>query len=147
MKGTIIIEDPNPPKNILEYIRRFDYSLWAWASEILILVTLISIVFSNRVDQLTTIRYIFGHIFILFLPGYLTIEALYPRSNNLTNIEKLSFSITFSVILVTVIGLVLNYSHLGLRLLPLTVTLFIYSNIVLIITIFRKYNTLKNTNF
>jgi len=65
--------------------------------------------------------------FVLFLPGYVLLAALYPRKDDLDLAERLALSLGLSIAVVPLIGLALNYSPWGIRLNPILafVTLFI----------------------
>jgi uncharacterized membrane protein len=65
--------------------------------------------------------------FVLFLPGYVLVAALYPRRGDLELVERLALSLGLSIAVVPLIGLGLNYSPWGIRLNPILafVTLFI----------------------
>ncbi|UCH85993.1 MAG: DUF1616 domain-containing protein [Dehalococcoidia bacterium] len=68
-----------------------------------------------------------GLVFVLFLPGYVLVAALYPRKDDLDLVERLALSLGLSIAVVPLIGLGLNYSPWGIRLNPILafVTLFI----------------------
>ena len=55
-------------------------------------------------------RYLLGSLFVLFLPGYTFIKALFP-AKQLDSIERTALSIGMSLALVPMIGLLLNYTH------------------------------------
>jgi uncharacterized membrane protein len=65
--------------------------------------------------------------FVLFLPGYVLLAALYPRKDDLDLAERLALSLGLSIAVVPLIALGLNYSPWGIRLNPILafVTLFI----------------------
>jgi uncharacterized membrane protein/LysM repeat protein len=69
-----------------------------------------------------------GLVFILFLPGYVLVAALYPRRDDLDLVERLALSLGLSIAVVPLIGLGLNYSPWGIRLNPILafLTLFIF---------------------
>ncbi len=55
-------------------------------------------------------RIIFVLPIILFIPGYVLIAALFPGKEDLDGIEHLALSFNFSMIVVSLIKLVLNYT-------------------------------------
>ena len=67
-------------------------------------------------------RYVFGSIFILFLPGYSLIKALFP-TKEIDNIERTALSVGMSLALVPITGLLLNYTPWGIRTIPVTLSL------------------------
>ncbi len=138
-KGELRIRDPSPPRDIIEYMLRLDYSLWFWTTVFLIALTLISIELSGYIPLFKYLRYVLGSLFVLFIPGYVTIEALYPRKNDLSSLERLALSIGLSLAIVPLIGLILNYTPWGIRLNPILVALTLYSIAIAIVAIIRKY--------
>ncbi|MCJ7510435.1 MAG: DUF1616 domain-containing protein [Dehalococcoidia bacterium] len=79
------------------------------------------------VPALGPIRIVLGLPFLLLLPGYALLAALYPRKGDLDPIERVALSFGLSIAIVPLIGLGLNYSPWGIRLNPILafVTLFI----------------------
>jgi uncharacterized membrane protein len=143
--GKLVIEDPDPPSDYYSYLTRLDYSAWLWICAGLLVFTLVSIGLSDSSPVFAYARYILGTIFVLFLPGYLTIEALYPGDNELGDLERLALSIGLSLALVPLIGLVLNYTPWGIRLTPVLVSLTMYSAILAFTASYRKYMLLRKT--
>jgi uncharacterized membrane protein len=56
---------------------------------------------------------------VLFFPGYVFITALFPEKKELDNLERLALSLGLSIAIVPLIGLLLNYTPWGIRLIPL----------------------------
>jgi len=95
-------------------------SLWFW-------VTMGAVALSLGLISATSgaalyLRYVFGSVLVLFLPGYSLIEALYPK-RELDELTRLALSIGLSLALVPLIGLVLNYTPWGIRLAPVAVSI------------------------
>ncbi|MEM4617514.1 MAG: DUF1616 domain-containing protein, partial [Ignisphaera sp.] len=88
-------------------------------------------------------RYILGSISVLFLPGYVLIEALYPKEQDLSSLERLALSIGLSLAVVPLIGLLLNYTPWGIRLESVLISLTIFIAIMAIVASYRKYQILK----
>jgi uncharacterized membrane protein len=72
------------------------------------------------------LRIILGLPFILFLPGYTLIAALFPKKSGLDAIERVALSFGLSIAVVPLIGLVLNYTPWGIRLYPILVSLTVF---------------------
>jgi uncharacterized membrane protein len=70
---------------------------------------------------------------LLFLPGYAMIAVLFPYRVGLDTLERIILSFGLSIVIVSLLGLVLNYTQWGIRLEPLVVSLvlFIISLIIL----------------
>ncbi|MDD3493076.1 MAG: DUF1616 domain-containing protein [Candidatus Thermoplasmatota archaeon] len=63
-----------------------------------------------------------GLPFLLFIPGYLLVLALFP-GRDISPVERLALSLGLSIAIVPLIGLALNYTPWGIRLEPLVVSL------------------------
>ncbi|OYT67473.1 MAG: hypothetical protein B6U65_03230 [Candidatus Wolframiiraptor sp. EX4484-121] len=129
--------EPQPPENFMEYILSLR-SLWFWLLSSLIAVTLFTIFLASR-PPLVYVRYILGSIFVLYLPGSMLIESLYPRGEDLEPLERLALSIGLSLAVVPLIGLVLNYTPWGIRLTPVSISLAIFTEAMATIALRRKY--------
>ena len=73
------------------------------------------------------IRIIFGLPLVLFVPGYVLIAALFPRSDDLDWIERIALSFGLSIAVVPLIGLALNYTPWGIRLDPILISLSLFT--------------------
>jgi uncharacterized membrane protein len=100
-------------------------------------------VFFVNASPLLYARYVLGGVFILFLPGFMLISALYPRSGELDELERLALSIGLSLAIVPLVGLILNYTPWGITLTPIMVSLVIFSEALALGTLERKYRYYK----
>lgn len=137
----VVLEDPAPPESFSYYIFS-TYSLEFWITLFLLSSTLLSIYFSSS-SLVLYLRYVLGSLFVLFLPGYSLIEALYPREEELSPLERLALSIGLSLALVPLVGLVLNYTPLGIRLVPVVSSLTVLTFLLMLVASWRKYLYLK----
>lgn len=90
---------------------------------LLVLVLIIAIIFFPS----NVLRVVLALPFLLFFPGYTLMAALFPRRKRLDAIERIALSFGISVAIVSLIGLILNYSPWGIGLEPVlySVSLFI----------------------
>ncbi|MFB6130404.1 MAG: DUF1616 domain-containing protein [Salinigranum sp.] len=85
----------------------------------------------------TPLRIVFGLPFVLFVPGYALIAALFPEAGHpptgedaaggaddsgIDGIERVALSFGTSIAVVPLIGLVLNFTPWGIRLVPILVS-------------------------
>jgi uncharacterized membrane protein len=77
----------------------------------LIIVAVISLLLIPAVSIIPTDipRIILGVPFVLFIPGYALVAALFPVRGSLSTAERLAYSLALSFALVALIGLLLNY--------------------------------------
>jgi len=75
----------------------------------------------------TAVRNILGLPLVLFLPGYALIASLFPAKSDLDGIERTALSFGLSIAVVPLIGLGLNYTPWGIRLLPILISLSVFT--------------------
>jgi Predicted membrane protein len=137
--GGLELEDPSPPATLAEYLLRPDYSLWLWTVAALVLATFALVAATEGAGgPLLPLRYVLGTVFVLFLPGYALVEALYPRGDELSPLERLALSIGLSLALVPLVGLLLNYTPFGIRLYPVLASLSLLTLCLTFIGAWRK---------
>ncbi|MCS7120861.1 MAG: DUF1616 domain-containing protein [Candidatus Bathyarchaeota archaeon] len=136
--GAIRLVDPQPPMAFGNYLRS-KRNLGFMLAVAVLALSVISVYTSSLIPALAFLRYALGSIFVLFLPGYALIEALYPRGDELSPLERLALSIGLSLALVPLVGLVLNYTPWGIRLDPTVSALSILTGGLLLVSSYRKY--------
>ncbi|MCS7127755.1 MAG: DUF1616 domain-containing protein [Sulfolobales archaeon] len=141
--GELVIEDPDPPKAFPDYITRLDYNLWFYTTIMLTLITISIVYFIGYVPFLMPIRYVMGTVFVLFLPGYSLIQALY-KPGELSPLEELALSIGLSLAVTPLIGLALNYTPWGIRLTPIVIALSIFTISMTILASYRRFKLLSH---
>lgn len=75
--------------------------------------------------QIGLLQIVLGLTFVLFLPGYAIVSALFPKAEVIDNIERIALSIGLSIAVVPLMGLLLSYTRWGIRLHPMLITLFV----------------------
>ncbi len=86
----------------------------------------------------TIIRTLLGIPMVLFIPGYVLIAALFPGKDDLEGIERIALSFGLSIAIVPLLGLGLNFTHWGIRFLPIVATLFLFTLSFVIIAHVRR---------
>jgi len=114
-RGELNIEH-EPPENAVMFLASVD-GVWYWITLAITLASLI-VVMLVKGGPLIPIRYLLGAISVLFMPGYSMVEALYPRGDEMAPLERLALSIGLSLAVVPLIGLMLNYTPWGIKLIP-----------------------------
>jgi uncharacterized membrane protein len=141
-------EPVEQPQNLSEYVSSGRAS-WFWITIILAIATTIS-VFTVPEDSymLVYLRYVVGLVFVLWLPGYAFIKALFPTrvpiktsSEALDTVELVALSFGMSLALVPIVGLFLNYTPWGIRLTPITLSLLALTVAFALAAMLRDYLT------
>ncbi|WP_297477086.1 DUF1616 domain-containing protein [Thermococcus sp.] len=84
------------------------------------------------------LRKVLGLTFVLFFPGYVFVTALFPEKKELDNLERLALSFGLSIAIVPLIGLALNYTPWGIRLIPILISLTVFNVAFGVIAIYRR---------
>jgi uncharacterized membrane protein len=71
-------------------------------------------------------RVALGIPYLVFLPGYVLMAALFPRKEDLDGIERVALSFGLSIAVVPLVCLILNYTPWGIKLGPIIVSLTIF---------------------
>jgi len=140
-EGRIYLED-TAPRGPLEFLLS-PRALSFWLVLSVTGVTLALVLGGVTRPPLVYIRYIAGSIYVLFVPGYSLIQALYVRREELDDLERLALSLGLSLALVPLVGLVLNYTPFGIRLVPVTLSLALLSLSLISLAMWRRYRYLR----
>jgi len=108
---------------------------------VLILIIIISLI------PIKPVRIVLGLLFVLFLPGYIFIAALFPKKGDLDSIERVALSFGLSIAIVPLIGLILNYTPWGIRLYPILFSISAFILICSIITWYRRNKISEEERF
>ena len=145
--GALELEMP-PPKvdSYSAYLGVHDENAWFYLVVLATVATFLAIYVLPSRYPVVIVRWIVGSVFVLFLPGYATIQALFPEGKELDNIERFALTVGLSLAITPLIGLILNYTPWGIRLDPIVAALSLFTLSVGITGTFRKYRlTLKKS--
>ena len=130
---------------------------------LLYLVVTNAVIFLPVVRE-TPIRVVFGLPFVLFIPGYAFIAALFPEGGSgpselddaeqaesekrgIDGIERVALSFGLSIAIVPLIGLVLNFTPFGIRLVPIVVSLTLFTVVSTVIAATRRWSLPADEQF
>ena len=144
--GTLTLEPASLQVNsYLAYLKLQDENAWLYLVALLTLSTFLAIYVMPSTYPLIIFRWIIGSMFVLFLPGYVTIQALFPEGKELDSIERLALTIGLSLAITPLIGLLLNYTPWGIRLDPIVAALSMFTLGIGMAGSFRKYRIARKT--
>jgi uncharacterized membrane protein len=86
------------------------------------------------------LRKAIGLLFILFFPGYSFITFLFPKKSDLDGIERVALSFGLSIAITPLIGLALNYTPFGIRLMPILISLSAFNIVFALLAIYRRFS-------
>jgi len=140
--GKVELEDPSPARTILQYAKS-SYSLWFWCLLALVVLAASTVYTLPQYPPYIYTRYLLGSLFVLYLPGYSLIEALFPIKDGLDSLERVALSIGLSLALVPLVGLLLNYTPWGIRLDPIFLSLSLLTGVLAVAALVRKFSCFK----
>lgn len=85
----------------------------------------------------TPLRTVLGIPMVLFFPGYVLAAALYPKRQDLEEVERVALSFGLSIAIVPIMGLLLNFTF-GISLIPILLSLSSYTIALVIIAVYRR---------
>ncbi len=127
----------------------------------------------------TPLRVLFGLVFVLFLPGYAFIAALFPeagapptadesshrttseesstedregtgstiQNRGIDGIERVALSFGLSIAIVPLIGLILNFTPWGIRLVPILVSVSAFTLVASLVAAQRRWSIPEDEQF
>jgi hypothetical protein len=130
-----------------------NYSIWYWSTVAFSLITVFLIfLIEENLYPWIYFRNLFGVVFVLWTPGYTFTKALFPEgvsvresSRTLETVERIALSVVMSLALISVMGLLLNYSPWGIRLVPIVLSLLASTLIFGAAGVIREYRAKKNS--
>lgn len=84
------------------------------------------------------VRTVLGLPMVLFLPGYALIAALFPARDDLDGIERIALSFGLSIAIVPLLGLGLNYTPWGIRIIPVLISISAFTIFMSVIAVSRR---------
>lgn len=136
--GESRLVDSDPPRSLPDYVSSW-YSAWAWVVMGFLVVVTSAVYVLPQVEPWIYVRYIAGAVYVLYVPGAVFIEMLYPKRDELEDLERFALGVGLSLAIVPLVGLVLNYTPWGIRLDPIFAGLSILSVVFTFIAVYRKY--------
>lgn len=73
--------------------------------------------------EYSLIRIVVGIPFVIFIPGYSLVSAIFIKKDDISWIERIALSFGLSIIIVIMWGLIIEYSHWGLKFQPMFLSL------------------------
>jgi len=139
--GTLELELPTPKvDSYLAYLKLRSENAWFHLVVSASLATILAIYILPSTYPIVIFRWILGSVFVLFLPGYTTVQALFAGRRELDDIERFALSVGLSLAVTPLVGLLLNYTPWGIRLDPIVLCLSIFTLAMAAIGTVRRYS-------
>lgn len=138
-----LIEPAYEIESIADYLTSVTLSGWLWASMALTVLAVLSVVFIPDNFPINIVRWVLSSAFVIYLPGYMFIQAIFPKKEDLDHLERFLFSVGASLAVVSLVGLILNYLPWGMRLVPITIALTVFVVFFAFLAATRKFRALR----
>lgn len=133
------------------YLRTVN-SAWYWTTLLMTCVTLITVfTVPDNFYPFTYARAVIVALSVSWLPGYSLTRALFPvlppvkKSTNLGSVERVALSIGTSLCIITVTGLLLNYTPWGIHLIPMLLSLLSLTIFFSTVALLREYKANRDS--
>jgi len=136
--GTVM----TPVANLWAYLRS-TLALDLWVT-LLLLVLGVATVFFIPVEMFPAVvlRWIFGGLLLVFVPGFGFIRALFPFERFIDRWERLALSCGLSIALAVLVAFGLNFTPFGITLVPTTIVLAVITVLSILIATVRRARVL-----
>ena len=128
-----------PSRSFVEFLGHWERNLGTYTSFAASLVAVLAAYALPTNAPFLILRWIFGSALVLFIPGYVATGALFPKYSDLNSLERFALSIGLSLALVLIVAIILNYTPVGIRVLPVVTSLTIVTMLLGTITLIREY--------
>jgi len=125
------------------YLAALEKSLWFYASIVASLSAALTAYLLPPNSPFIAVRWALGLLFVLFLPGYVALEALYPTME-LNGLDRCALSVGVSLVLDMLSGLALNYTPWGLRLAPILLLLGALTIVLATLAVVRQFEASRS---
>ncbi len=139
-QGRVEVEDVPPATgSLLEYLGLWERNLWFYTSLTVSLLTLLVVFTVPPELPFVILQWVLGSVFVLFIPGYLAVEALFPKGRELDGVEHFALSVGLSLGSIPLVVLLLNYTPWGISLGPIVVSLTILTFGLALVGLGRRF--------
>lgn len=87
-------------------------------------------------SYLALFRYVFGFIFVSFIPGYCLLRLLFPKHKEVDVIEKMVLSVALSFSITGFVGIFLGLTSIGINFTSVTISLTVIVLFLLLLALF-----------
>lgn len=92
-------------------------------------------------------RIVLATAFLVFIPGYALVAALFPRKDSLDRVERATLSLVLSLAVVPLLGMALNYTPWGIDTCPVIATVLGFILICSAAALWRRLRLPKEDRF
>lgn len=135
--GTISLHNLRNKNYFATFFGDFFNSWWVYFAIMVSVAEVVLVAYPSTALPLQLLRMVFGLILLGFLPGYATVQCLFPK-RDLGELEQLLLSIFLSVAISIAIGVALGFQYVFTALNSVTVSA-IYCVTISVLASYRQY--------
>ncbi len=131
-----------PVSGLVEYLWS-TLALDLWVTLVLLLLGLVTtLLIPVDMYPLVVLRWIFGGLLLVFVPGFAFIRVLFPFERFIDRWERLALSCGLSIALAVLVAFGLNFTPWGITLVPTATVLAVITLVSIFIATFRRARVL-----
>jgi len=120
------------------YLRMWELNLFFYVSLVISLAAILAVYVLPSNFPFVILRWMVGLLFVLFVPGYVAVEALFGFAE-LDVSELIALSVGLSVTLAMFVGLLINYTPWGINLTVIVIALTTLTILLDTVALLRRY--------
>jgi hypothetical protein len=120
------------------FLRMWELNLFLYISLVVSFAAILAVYLFPPDFPFIIFRWVFGLLFVLFVPGYVAVEALFGYAE-FDLFELIALSVGLSVTLTMFVGLLINYTPWGITLTPIIIALTTLTILLDIVALLRRY--------
>lgn len=138
-KGTVNLSEEKMPASFVQSLSDPWTNLPLWAAVLGSIIMIVSLYLLPQDGSWLGVRSFVGAVFLFGVPGY-ALTGLLVQKDKPYVVERIAVSIGLSLAAVVLIGIVLGYSEIGVRIEPTIASIAVFSIAVAILASYRNYS-------
>ncbi len=137
-EGKVDLKAAKSSETLVRFLWKWELNLCFYVSAVASFGAILAIYLVPSEFPIVVVRWVFGAVFILFIPGFAAVEALFGI-RDLDSVERVALSFGLSLALATLVGAILNYTPWGMTLTPIVISLTLTTMALNVIALLRKH--------
>lgn len=144
--GNGLVESVEPGlTNFGDYLKSWRYGVRIWAFVVIMMVVFPIVEFLQAGFPLVVARWVAATFLVLVAPGFALVWVLFPSRERMTGLNRFALTIAMSLFMVPVVGLILNYTPIGIEPQPIAAILAVLTICLLMVGAYREFQTLTTS--
>jgi hypothetical protein len=141
-----LVQVPSVVSSFREYLQQFTLSWAFWFMVGVTALTFLLVYVAPAQFPWLAMRWFAGSVFVVFVPGFGLVQLLFVSRRKVDSIERFALSVGLSLALVSLVGLLLNFSPWGIRLDPILLSVSVLVLAFAVASALRDYSRLEKVS-